>query len=286
MAGGALKAILSLAALSSTTIVGSAQPARIASMNVCTDQLLLALVPPERIASLSYLSADPRTSAVAEEVGPFRRNRGVAEEIVALAPDLIVTGNFGFRPTVMVLRQLGYAVVELPMAERLADVAANLRILGAAVGEPERAAELISAFEADVARLTRRNRPEAPLFAKYDVNGWSTGQNSLVADIVHRAGFQMPADRLGHGEARRLSLEQLLLLRPAVIDFGTPWNDPPALASETFHHPALSTLLQSTRLIQIPEPLWICGTLRSIEALALLRNERDALMRNGRDSER
>jgi len=259
----------------------AAEPARIVSMNVCTDQLVLTLVEPERVASVSYLAADPRTSGIADRVQALHLNHGVAEEIVALKPDLVVTANFGFRPTVAVLRTLGYPILELHMAESFADIKANLRALGKAVGEGTRAEQIITTMDEQLGLLSYRGDRTPPLFVKYDVNGWTTGQNSLITEIVHRAGFHTPGDRLGLTDARRLSLEQLLELNPPLIALGAPWDDPPALASESFRHPALAALLKRSRVIHVAEPLWICGTPRSLEVLELLRSEHDVLMGNG-----
>jgi iron complex transport system substrate-binding protein len=256
----------------------AAPPQRIVSMNVCTDQLLLSLVERERIASLSYIAADARTSGIADQVDGIPLNRGIAEEIVALAPDLIVTGQFGFRPTVGMLRRLGYAVVELPMADTLMAVPQNLRTLGAALGVETRAAELAAAFEQRLARLTYDGGGERPLFVNYDANGWTTGQTGLLADIVHRAGLSTPGDRLGFAQSARLTIEGLVLLRPALLDLGFPWDDPPALASEHRRHPAVEAVLRETAVVDIPDSTWLCGTPRSLDALEQLRSERAAAL--------
>lgn len=265
-----------LALLAPACLLG-APPQRIVSMNVCTDQLLLGLVERERIASLSYIAADVRTSGIADQVDGIPLNRGIAEEIVALAPDLIVTGQFGFRPTVGMLRRLGYVVVELPMADALTDIPQNLRTLGAALGVEARADTLAAAFEHRLARLTYDGGGERPLFVNYDANGWTTGQTGLLADIVHRAGLATPGDRLGFAQSTRLTIEGLVLLRPALIDLGFPWDDPPALASEHRRHPAVQAVLRRTTVVDIPDSTWLCGTPSSLDALERLRSERAAL---------
>mgnify|MGYP006999250795 CR=1 FL=1 len=42
-------------------------PARVVSMNLCTDQLAMALAAPGQLISVSYIARDPRASAMAEE---------------------------------------------------------------------------------------------------------------------------------------------------------------------------------------------------------------------------
>jgi len=260
----------------------AAPPQRIVSMNVCTDQLLLYLVPRERITSLSYLAADPRTSGIAAQIGGLHLNHGTAEEIVTLAPDLVLTGRFGFRPTVGVLERLGYTVLAIPMAETLTDIERNIMSLGATLGEEMRAAELVSRFAHRLEQLSYRGNEPRPLFVNYDANGWTTGQTGLLADIVHRAGLATPGDALGFAQASRVSLENLLLLSPALIDLGYPWDDPPALASELRHHPALKAVMRSAETVEIPDSAWLCGTPHSLDALEQLRNARSALAQRNR----
>ena len=253
------------------------KPQRIVSINVCTDQLLLTLVERERIVSLSHLTADPYSSWVGSEADGLYSNRGTAEEVIALDPDLVLAAPFGFRPTVTILKRLGYSVVELPMATSLDDIAANLRALADAVGERERANAVIAKFDAEIEHQTYRDTGPRPLFVSYEADGWMTGSDSLVADVARTAGFEPLGERLGFSGGRRVSLEELLLLEPQLMDLGHPWDEPPALVSETMRHPAMRALLEQTTLIEVPDPLWICGSVRTLEALAILRRARDDL---------
>jgi len=257
--------------------LGADKPQRIASINVCTDQLLITLVERERIVSLSHLAADPYSSWIGPEAGGFYLNHGVAEEVIGLDPDLIVTVAFSFRPTVAVLKRLGYPVMELEMASDLDDIVTSLRLLAEAVGETDRAERLISAFRAQIGEHTYQGAGPRPLFVSYEADGWTTGRDSLVADVARAAGFETLGDRLGFSEGRRVSLEELLFLQPDLMDLGHPWDEPPALVSESLRHPALAQLLKRTATIDVPDPLWICGSTRTLEALAMLRRARDNL---------
>lgn len=258
--------------------VADARPERIVSINVCTDQLVAALAPREHIASLSYIAADPRTSAIATEIDGIALNRGTAEEIIALEPDLIVAGPFGFRSTVALLRRLGFTVLELPMAETVADIASNFLRLGAALDQRDKARVIVDALEARLQRLSVTDAAVRPLFVNYDANGWTTGQTGLLADIVHRAGLATPGDRLGFTESMRLSLESLLHTKPDIVDLGYPWEDPPALASMLWRHPILRAVIDRAHVVDIPDSAWLCGTPHTLDALATLRAARDELV--------
>ncbi|MGB8274796.1 MAG: ABC transporter substrate-binding protein, partial [Alphaproteobacteria bacterium] len=128
-------------------------PRRIASINLCADQLVLRLADRERIVSVSSLARDPRISNTAAEAGSVPVNRRSAEEIVRLAPDLVVSGRFGPRKTNEALRRLGIPVFELDVAESIADVRRTIRELAAALGVRARGEDMIRGIDDALAAL-------------------------------------------------------------------------------------------------------------------------------------
>jgi iron complex transport system substrate-binding protein len=110
--GGNLKAMIrhfgiiprSIAA-ASFAMLGLSMPAqaaalpRIASMNVCTDQLLLTLADPEQILGLSRYSRDRWQSWAADDASRYKILSGGAEDILVLRPDIVVASLFDKRST-------------------------------------------------------------------------------------------------------------------------------------------------------------------------------------------
>ena len=86
-------------------LTGIAAPApatelpRIASMNVCTDQLLLTLADPEQILGLSRYSRDRFQSWAADDARRYRILSGSAEDILVIRPDVVVASLFDKRAT-------------------------------------------------------------------------------------------------------------------------------------------------------------------------------------------
>ncbi|MFD1959457.1 hypothetical protein ACFSHP_11000 [Novosphingobium panipatense] len=147
MRSGALFAGLLLAAL--PVSVGSAEragssashrprPLRVMSMNQCADQLVLALLPPERIASVTWLSRDPDGSLMHREAQKVAINHGLSEEVVQQQPDLVVAGAFTTPATRMLLRRLGYPMIEVAHADSFDEIRTITRQVAAAVGEEAR----------------------------------------------------------------------------------------------------------------------------------------------------
>ncbi len=66
-------------------------PTRVASLNLCTDSLLFELVDDARIVSVTSLSRDPNQSPFAARAARLAVNHGAVEEVLAAAPDLVLT---------------------------------------------------------------------------------------------------------------------------------------------------------------------------------------------------
>ena len=87
--------LASLAALAVANAAGAAEPPqRIMSLSLCTDQLLLQLVPTTRITSVTYLSRQSNESYLSAEAFGVPINYGTPEEVAREHPDLVLTGTF------------------------------------------------------------------------------------------------------------------------------------------------------------------------------------------------
>ena len=71
----------------------AAAPQRIVSMNLCTDQMALLLAGPARIVSISFLGPDPAESPLAGLARGIPVNHGLAEEVIAVKPDVVFAGK-------------------------------------------------------------------------------------------------------------------------------------------------------------------------------------------------
>ena len=67
-------------------------PQRVVSVNLCADLLLLALLPRDRIVSLSPYAADAAMSPLAAQASGIAINHAQVEEIIGMRPDLVLAG--------------------------------------------------------------------------------------------------------------------------------------------------------------------------------------------------
>jgi len=261
---------------------GFAKPVRIVSMNLCSDQLLMLLVARNHIASVSYLAIDPHSSAMAQQAMGLTINYGQAEEILSLAPDLILAGTFTTRPTVFLLQKLGYPVVELPVANNLQTIRRNIRLVAKAVAEIKRGEVLIAEFDQQLAHVTQSltvHLPTVkPLAVLYWANSYTSGLGTLANTVLEASGLTNLAVQLEIHGTRQLSLEALLMAQPDVLIAGRIRANEPALANEIFRHPALRQAFANKPLVRIADYLWVCGTPFIIEAITQLVEVRRQLL--------
>src|SRR6476646_192811 len=174
-------AIFGLLAAASVSHAASAAdaPRRIVSLDLCTDQLMVELVPRERIAAVTHLAADPTVSAIPERARGIFITHGGAEDVLRLDPDLVLAGPFGVRGTVDLLQRLGRRVVIVPQPQDLSGVRAAVEAVAEAVGEPAKGAALVADFDRRLAALAPRKRGAEPAAVIYQIGGSVSGPDSL-----------------------------------------------------------------------------------------------------------
>ncbi|MCZ6720171.1 MAG: ABC transporter substrate-binding protein [Proteobacteria bacterium] len=250
-----------------------ARPERIVSLNLCTDQLLIALAEPGRIAALSHLSRDPDISYYAEAARAFPSVPPDAHAVMRHEPDLVLAMQHSARNTVALLERLGYRVLDLPVAERLADVGAQIRALARALGEVARGEALIAEMEAALAALDPQPSTNQPTAIVYQANGFTIGAPSLVDDLLAAAGFHNLARDLRLTRQGRLPLEALIYADPDLLIIEEARVGSPSLADQLLRHPVLERA-RPRSTVRVSADLWTCGGPFSVEAsrrLAALR---------------
>lgn len=268
--------IISLvAALAIGGAAAAGPPERVVSVNLCTDQLALMLAAPGQLVSVSRLAHDADSSAMAAAARALPANGSRAEEVFLLAPDLVLAGTFTDPATVAMLRDLGIRVELFEPAQSLADVPVNIERMGRLLGREAQAADMIAAFDRDLAALSVDPGPR-PRAALYYVNSYTAGDRSLAGDILRAAGFDNVAAETGLDWGGVLPLERLVMLAPDVIIEGRDYPGQ-ARAEDNLNHPALAALKDTRKAGHLTDRDWICGTPQVLEAVRVMRDLRLSL---------
>lgn len=256
MAGLGAAALL----LSTAVHAEGVRPQRIVSLNLCTDILALHLTQGRGVISVTFNATDPDYSPIPHMARGIPVNRGRAEEIFRLNPDLVLAGRHTARFTVGLMRRSGVPVAEIAPAQTFEDVRTNLRVVAAAMRMEKRGEAEIARFDRELARLRRAalRRPRRALI--YLPNGGTSGIGSLYDEVLGHVGLVNVAVERGVGAFGFMPVDEVLRARPDIIIRSRIHAKAPALANERLTHPALRRLLRSARHVPAPSADWFCGT--------------------------
>ncbi|HJP88221.1 MAG TPA: ABC transporter substrate-binding protein [Candidatus Limnocylindrales bacterium] len=203
-----------------TAVTIKAKPQKIVSLTPATTETLFAIGAGTRVVGKVQDVADypPQASGV-PEVATFA---GVdVEKIVALTPDLVISGGAGLTQgdAVTKLRAAGIPViVSYPTST---EAAASIKLIGEAVGERDAANTLADSIQDKLDRLsavaaTAKTTPR--VFYEIDVTGgiFTPPIESLYGDMLLLAHSQPAPGNASY----QISLEQLVAFDPEVILLG------------------------------------------------------------------
>jgi iron complex transport system substrate-binding protein len=274
-----LSAFACLGVLAASIFCGSSPladaPKRVASFNLCADQLVVALADPGQIAGLSPYAADPVLSVVAEKARGYPRLDWQAESTIALQPDLVLVGPNDRSATRRFLAAQALRVEEVELITDFAAAQAQVLRFGALLGHPDRAQRLNARLEAARARLRSLARPPFSTALVVERGGYTQGRQSLAASLLGEAGLRPPAGSGAGGPGAEgyggfVSLERLLMLRPDVLFLKDPPVEPTDQGALFFTHPAVRSLYPPERRIALPTRLTLCGGPALVAALDYL----------------
>ncbi len=194
----------------------AAQP-RIVSINPCVDAVLIRVADPEQIAGISHYSQDPRSTSMPLEIANrFHATSGTAEEVIALAPDHVMTGPHVSPSTIFALERLNVRLMKQKVAESVAQSYAQIREIAAAAGHPDRGEQLIAEIQSalDAAR-PRDDRDVGALI--WQSGGMVPGGGTLADELLRWTGYHNMSVEYGLKKWDVLPLEYLLASPPDVL---------------------------------------------------------------------
>jgi iron complex transport system substrate-binding protein len=244
---------------------------RIVSMNVCTDQLVIALADPGQIVGISRFSRD-----VSWAVGGISRYpilSGDAEDVLVSRPDIVVASLFDKRSTRELLKNHGVHVAEFAVPQNLDEAKVQIRAMGDIVGHPDRAAREIDRLDAAIVRARQMVADKRYSVLPLSRRGWVSGRDSFVSSLLTETGLFNAASDFGVGTSGFASLEAIVNLKPDFLLVSQAGDHAGDDGQAFLLHPALERFYPPARRIVIPERLTECGGVMLAEALDVLVRE-------------
>lgn len=251
-----------------------AEPAtRVVSLDYCADQYLLELLPRTSILALSPDATQP-FSYHRERAAGLRQVRPVAEDVIALAPGLIVRSYGGGPQALQFFERAGIPVVQLPYADDLDGVRRATVSVAGQLGVSGRGAALVDAMNERLTAVhtaddTAGDRSSALYLT---AGGATSGPGTLVHDMLDAAGFDNYESRPGW---HMLPLEKLVYAEPdlVVASFFDGATELTAYWSAT-RHPVARRQLEDRASVVLPGAQTSCGAwfvVDAVERLAAVR---------------
>jgi len=237
-----------------TVVTFAHKPQRILTVSAGTDELMLGLVEPERMAAINESLADREHTNipwVCDRIPTVIPRSPSVEQIAALHPDLVVVTPWMPRENIDAIRELNVPVVVCKSAATIEDIHANIRLFASAVGEPERGEKLIGKMEDKLAEI-RAKVAQVPEEKKHK-------SIALISIMVNYGGAGCTFDELcnytdsinakaaaGNRMGQEMTKEQLVAANPDYLffpsyedgatneeNYGRQYLDDPSLAQMT-----------------------------------------------------
>ena len=248
---------------------GEAGPRHVMSLSMCTDDLLLELLPPDRIASVTYYARSPANSYQWPEAARVPINSGTVEEVLAEKPDLVLVGTYTTPAARSILKKLGMPLLEIPPASNFDEIRQVTRQVAHALKREAAAEALIAQMDSTLQSLADSKPPQIIRVAAWGEGGSIPGKGTMFDSILSAAGGVNIAASLDGGYIA-FDLEQLLMAHPDVLASASNIADSPGLNTNLAQHP-LILKLYAARTVTYPSALYSCGVVESAQAAVALR---------------
>jgi iron complex transport system substrate-binding protein len=248
----------------SLALAGAAEaaPQRVASLNLCTDELLLMLAGPEQIVSVTHLSQMEAETPLWKQARRYESNDGSLLSVVGLRPDLVLTMGGGARDRARIAERLGIATLDLPFPQSLEDVKASITTVAEALGRHGAGKRLNARI-----RQLQMTRPTYRTDTVWlGGGGRSVAADGLAAEWMALAGFRQRPLR-----GDRISLEQLLVKPPAILLRSDYRNGQYSGEQRWLSHP-LAKGTSESRTIVTDGRRWTCMGPLMIDEILRLRD--------------
>jgi iron complex transport system substrate-binding protein len=249
----------------------AAAPRGVISFDYCADQHLLALADRSQILAMSkYQGSD--FSYYPSPEPPLPQVRGAAEEALALKARLVMRAFGGGPALEALLAPYGVEVVSLAYGNNFEVARQNLRRAGRVLGKSAEAETLITDMNARLARVRAgwagarvEDRPSALYLTP---SGATTGNHTLVHEVITAAGFRNIYAEAGRQGWFILDMERLILAPPDVIIGG--FFDIKSVATNHWNlarHHLIQRILKEKPSVLVPGRLLDCTAWTAVEAV-------------------
>jgi ABC-type Fe3+-hydroxamate transport system substrate-binding protein len=243
--------------LAAASLGAAPVPRRIASLNLTADEVLVEILPTDRLVAVTAASDDVGTSNVVGRVPPSvaRFRKADLERLVALAPDLVVVSEYTDPDFLNLLERSGLRYHRMEGLRSLAGNRQAILDLGTAVGARAGAEKLVARYDAVLAELAERLRGVTRPRVMYWASGMTAGGDTAIGALIDSAGARNVGAEIGVVGIGPVGAERAFTADPDVVLIGV-W---PGARESLVQHPLLSRLraVREGRIVEMPTELLV-----------------------------
>lgn len=256
---------------------------RVVCTNAAAAEFVCRLIGPERVAGLpeqvdTYATFDAKSRGF-EAVPRFPRY--LAESVLALKPDLVVTHEWQNADTTSILRKQAIDVLVLKSSTSYEDIRDTIAQLGEALGARASASKLVDDLDARVAKLrataAQRAKYTAMVYSNDGTGGSTAGAGTTPDTFLRLAGFRNAATEAGIRGHQPIDFEHVLGIDPDFIVVAAQAQGEGGSATKSVLEstPALARLkaLRNGRVIVVPAQLMSADSPPLVDAAEIVAAE-------------
>lgn len=261
-----LRALLALLLAGATSAAAAPPPRRVASMNLSADEILVEILPLERLVSVTRWADSSETGNIAGRVPAkvFRIQRADLEQLVALRPDLVVVSEYTDADFLKQLEKSGMRYHRIEGLSTLAGIRRAIVALGRAVGEETAAERVAAGFDAKLRDIEQRLAGVKRPRILYWSSGMTAGADTAIGTLIEAAGAVNVGREMGLTGIVPPGSERAFVADPDAILVGT-W---PRAVQAVKEEPLLGKLraVREGRIVALPTSLLVALSQHTADA--------------------
>jgi iron complex transport system substrate-binding protein len=235
--------------------IGTPAPQRIASLNLASDEILVEILPAQRLVAVTAVSDEPGTSNIAGRIPPSvpRFRRAELERLVTLSPDLVVVSEYTDADFLTLLERSGLHFHRMEGLRSLEGVRRAILDLGRAVGALPAAEALVTRYDSVLAELKSRLAGARRPRVLYWSDPMTAGADTAISAVIEAAGGASVGKEMGLSGILPVGVERVFLADPDYVLVGAF----PGARTSLADHPLLGKMraVREGRIIEMPNQL-------------------------------
>lgn len=196
------------------------KPERIVTLGLYTDEMVLGMVPTNKMAAVSHYLDDPKESVIVAKAKriPNKVMDPTAEQILSWQPDLVIANGWTSEDKIRTLTDMGIPVVVCGAANSYEEIQDTLRLVAASIGEVEKGEMIRQQMDAirdeiaaKVAKIPTEERKSVVLLSLMTNYG---GAGSAFDNMCRHAGVVNASAAAGLKNGQILTKEMLVKSDP------------------------------------------------------------------------